>query len=197
MLSVLTPTGARPEAFAKCVEWMQAQDYAKPVKWVIVDDGPDAMPTPSIDCWEVLHIQPEPLWTGENTQARNILAGLEHVTDRLVIVEDDDQYAPWWLSQCDAWLDKHDLVGENQSVYFNMRTKTEKTLRNTRHASLCQTALKGAAIDTLRQVCKTSKQSIDVRLWSAHKGKLHPYNRGVVGIKGYPGRAGIGIGHRI
>lgn len=198
MLSILTPTGARPEAFAKCVEWMQAQDYAKPVRWVIVDDGPQAMPTPAIDGWEIVHLRPEPYWqAGQNTQARNILAGLNHVTDRVVIVEDDDQYAPWWLSQCDAWLDDDDLVGEGQSVYFNIRTKTEKKLTNGRHASLCQTALKGNAIEALRQVCKLHKSSIDVRLWSTYNGKLYPYNKGVVGLKGYPGRPGIGIGHRL
>lgn len=197
MLSVLTPTGARPEAFAKCVEWMQAQDYAKPVKWVIVDDGPDAMPTPSIDGWDVLHIRPEPLWTGQNTQARNILAGLDHVTDRVVIVEDDDQYAPWWLSQCDAWLDKHDLAGEGQSVYVNLKTGRRMQFKNMAHASLCQTSVKGCGINALKEACQTKEKFIDIALWRSMSGVVYPYAGGVVGIKGYPGRAGIGIGHTI
>lgn len=197
MLSVLTPTGARPEAFAKCVEHMQAQDYAGPVRWVIVDDGPGPMPTPEIDGWEIVHIRPEPLWEpGQNTQRRNMMAGLDYCTDRIAIVEDDDQYAPEWLLTVDRWLDDDDLVGEGGSVYRNLKTGTVKECGNTKHASLCSTAVKGQAVEWLRQACLTGDKFIDIRLWE-NPGKVYPHNGGVIGIKGYPGRPGIGVGHRI
>ena len=128
MLSVLTPTGARPEAFAECVRMMSKQDYTGPVRWVIVDDGLEKMPTPKIDGWEVLHIRPEPLWKpGDNTQSRNLLAGLDYCTDRIVIVEDDDAYADWWLSFCAEKLEKHDLIGESHALYKNIATGGETT----------------------------------------------------------------------
>ena len=44
MLTLLTATGARPEAWAICEQLMARQTYAGPVRWVIVDDGPVAQP---------------------------------------------------------------------------------------------------------------------------------------------------------
>lgn len=195
MLTALTPTGARPEAFAKCVEWMRAQTLSG-ARWVIVDDGPDPEPTPSIDGWEIVHVRPCPLWQeGQNTQKRNVLFGLEFCTDRVAIIEDDDQYAPDWLERVNRWLDTDDLVGESGSIYRNIRTGTERQMNNTKHASLCSTAVKDEGIDWLEMACR-GKAPIDLTLWK-NPGKLYPHDGGVIGIKGYPGRPGIGMGHRI
>lgn len=204
MISILTPTGARPEAFAVCVEQMSVQTEPGPVRWVIVDDGPEPMPRPSISGWEIVMVRPSPVWRpGWNTLARNLMAGLEYVTDRVVIVEDDDQYAPWWVERCNQWLDQDDLVGESHSVYRHVsgakcEGADEYACGNDAHASLCSTALRGDAIETLRDVCRERSDMIDIRLWRARPGRLRrPDPRGVVGIKGYPGRRGIGIGHQL
>ena len=201
MLSILTPTGARPEAFAACVEMMQAQTYGGPVRWVIVDDGPEAMPTPQIEGWEIQHIRPEPRWEpGWNTLARNILAGLDHCEGRVVICEDDDQYAPWWIEKVNGWLDHADLVGECNSLYVVRGTGKRKLMGNRNHASLCSTALKGPAVGALRAACADDSRGIDLRLWRAFSGSkrlYEPHPRGVVGVKGWPGRPGIGVGHRL
>lgn len=198
MLSVLTPTGARPEAFAACVAQMMAQTYAGPVRWVIVDDGPEPMPTPQIGGWDVVHLRPEPFWApGQNTQHRNMAAGLDHVTDRVVIVEDDDAYAPWWLERCAEWLELDDLVGESHSIYRHLNGATLEC-RNDKHASLCSTAVRGTALDALRRIVGESRRMIDLTLWREVPGRLYPPEpRGVTGIKGYPGRPGIGCGHRL
>ena len=197
MLTALTPTGARPEAFAKCVEQMQAQTL-KGVRWVIVDDGPEAMPTPHVEGWQIVHIRPYPLWSpGQNTQHRNMLEGLSLCTGRVAIVEDDDQYADWWLERVNTWLDDADLVGEAPSLYINIKTGNRKQLHNSRHASLCQTAVKGAGINALLKACESGAKFIDVELWKMLPGKLYKFAGGVVGIKGYPGRPGIGMGHRL
>lgn len=197
MLSVLTPTGARPEAFARCVEQMQAQTFAGPVRWVIVDDGPEAMPTPKVDGWLIVHVRPSPLWEpGQNTQARNLLEGLALCSDRVAIIEDDDQYCPEWLDRVNEWLDHDDLVGEAPSVYRHLNGN-EKKMTNTRHASLCATALKGEKMRRhFESVLRSHKKMIDVMLWKAG-GKIYPQKGGVIGIKGYPGRPGIGVGHRL
>ena len=44
MLTLLTATGARPEAWAICERLMARQTYAGPVRWIIVDAGPEAQP---------------------------------------------------------------------------------------------------------------------------------------------------------
>jgi len=199
VLSVLTPTGARPEAFARCVQLMQRQTIQTPVRWVIVDDGPEPMATPRIRDWQIIHIRPVPLWQpGENTQARNLLEGLKCCGDRVAIVEDDDDYAPWWLETVSRWLDDHDLVGEAPSIYRRLDGSKDRDMGNKRHASLCATAFKGIGVRaTFEQICRQNKTMIDVKLWRACKGRIYPQQCGVIGIKGYPGRPGIGIGHRI
>lgn len=198
MLVAVTPTGGRPEAFAKCIEYMESQTISEPVRWVVVDDGTDPMPTPEVDGWATVHIRPRPLWEpGQNTQARNLLAGLDYVEpgDKLAIIEDDDQYAPDWLERVSGWLDRDDLVGEAPSLYRHLNGN-EKWMNNKRHASLCATAMKGRSIDRFREILEEGGTMIDCRLWKMG-GKIHPWDGGVIGIKGYPGRPGIGVGHRI
>lgn len=196
MITLLTPTGARPEAFANCVKWMQAQTYQGAVRWVIVDDGPEPEQVPCIDGWEIIIVRPTPLWSGKNTQARNMLAGLDHCTDMIAVIEDDDQYAPWWVERCVEWLQHDDLVGECGAIYRNLRSGNERKMNNKNHASLCQTAVKGEAVEALRQACHADKH-IDMALWRSRKGKLYPHQGGVIGLKGYPGRRGIGSGHNL
>lgn len=201
MINLLTPTGARPEAFAKCVEHMKNQTYKGDVRWIIVDDGPEAMKTPKIKNWDIVHLRPEPLWEpGQNTHSRNLKEGLENIEDGepLIIIEDDDEYAPWWIDFCAKNLQKYDLIGEAPSLYRHLNG-TEKYMNNRDHASLCATAMKGDAITKFKRILKY-KKGIDVQLWREYgkrNAKLFPYNGGVVGIKGYPGRPGIGVGHKL
>lgn len=197
-LVALTPTGSRVEAFAKCSEYMQAQTVSEPVRWIVVDDCDPATDVPGVKDWQIVHVRPEPRWEpGQNTQARNLLAGLDYVEpgDKLVIIEDDDQVAPWWLERVSQWLDHDDLVGEAPSLYRHLNGN-ERWMNNKNHASLCATGMKGPAIDRFRKIVTDGGKMIDVRLWKM-RGKLYPWDGGVVGIKGYPGRPGIGVGHRL
>lgn len=200
MLTLLSATGARPSAWALCERWMAAQDYAGPVRWVIVDDG--AIRQPVTFCregWALEVLRPSPRWKpGQNTQARNLLAGLAVIDAdaRLVVIEDDDHYAPDWLSHVAAELERAELVGEVRARYYNMATRRGRELGNTGHASLCCTAMRGAAIDTFRQACLRSPKFIDLELWRRHRSRHLFGGHRVTGIKGLPGRGGIGIGHK-
>lgn len=200
MLTLLTATGARPKAWALCERWMAAQDYAGPVRWLIVDDGPVAQPvTFQRDGWSLEVIRPQPFWKpGQNTQARNLLAGLAHCSaqDRVVCIEDDDHYAPDWLSHVAGQLQIAELVGEIRARYYNLRTRQGRELPNTAHSSLCSTALRGRAIDGLRKVCQGHHKFIDMTLWQRWPDKHLFDGHRVVGIKGLPGRGGIGAGHK-
>ncbi len=72
-------------------------------------------------------------------------------------------------------------------------------MANVNHASLCSTAMTGAALEAFRRVCAEHDTYIDVQLWKSAVTKIihKPSPRGVVGRKGLPGRPGIGVGHRL
>jgi hypothetical protein len=199
MMTLITTTGTRPEAFGLCQKWMKAQTYKGAVRWIIVDDGQEAQPIKfRRSGWTLDVVRPEPFWEpGQNTQARNLRCALDRVNpdDKVLIIEDDDYYAPTWIEQVDAALEKAELVGETRARYYNIRTKIYRQLENKGHASLCATGMRGAAVETLRSVCRPSIQFIDLLLWQAHSSKYLFDGHLTVGIKGLPGRGGIGMGH--
>lgn len=200
MLTLLTATGCRPRAWAICQSLMMAQTYTGPARWVVVDDGHEMQPLAfEREGWVVEIIRPAHRWRqGMNTQALNLLAGLDVIgkDDRVVIIEDDDYYAPEWLETVAGWLDSADLVGEGQARYYNVATGRYKQMSNRRHASLCSTAMKGAALSLFRRCCIPNVQFIDLNLWQTFTGTKAIYDTALtVGTKGLPGRCGIGSGH--
>ena len=199
MLTLMTMTGARPEAFRLCQHFMARQDYVGRVRWLVVDDGQEATPVGfAREGWSVEVIRPEPFWEpGQNTQARNILAGLDRVApdDRLLVIEDDDWYAPDWLSKVAQELEHAELVGETHARYYNLQQRVARQLTNAQHASLCASAMRGAALRLFRQVAQERPVFIDLDLWKRAPSKKLFTGHRVVGMKGLPGRGGIGMGH--
>ena len=81
--------------------------------------------------------------------------------------------------------------------YFTPLELAPQTNINNQHASLCSTGMKGDALKLFREVCKPGVQFIDIGLWREFKGsKILECGNRVVGIKGMPGRGGIGMGHK-
>ena len=200
MLTLLTATGARPVAWAICEKLMARQDYTGDVRWVVVDDGPEPQPvTFSRPGWSVEVIRPEPFWKpGQNSQSRNLLAGLEVILadEQVIIIEDDDYYAPNWLTVVAEKLESLDLVGLNRAKYYNLKMKKYRQMGNVNHSSLCSTAMRGEALKVFRAVCEPRHKFIDMALWRDVEGSKHLFNgQNVIGIKGLPGRPGIGCGH--
>ena len=201
MLTLLTTTGCRPEAWAICEKLMLRQDYDGDVRWVVVDDGEIQQPiTFKRDKWLLEVVKPSHVWKiGANTQQKNLIAGLRHISEseNLVIIEDDDYYAPNYLTTVSGLLNNSNLIGQSGSKYYNVKTKKHRQLSNVFHSSLCSTAMKGDAIAFFKTVCQSKKELIDVELWRRYKGKKQLYRADcVIGIKGLPGRDGIGIGHK-
>ena len=91
------------------------------------------------------------------------------------------------------WL--AELVGEIRARYYNVSTHIGRELTNTQHASLCATAMRGRALQTFRTACETYERFIDLELWKRHDDKHLFGGHRVVGLKGLPGRGGIGMGH--
>lgn len=202
MLTLLTTTGCRPQAWGLCEAMMAAQDVEGPVRWVIVDDGPEAQPIAfRRDGWEVEVIRRRPYWSpGQNTQAANLAAGLREIGDdeRVAVIEDDDGYLAGYLSAVSAWLDRAELVGESHARYYHVGRRVWRLCGNTDHASLCSTGVRGEALRLLRELVTENAKFIDIALWRGFAGRrLLQHTQHVVGIKGLPGRGGIGAGHRM
>ena len=208
-LTLLTTTGERPLAWSLCERLMLAQTFEGPVRWVVVDDGREAQPlTFERAGWSVEVLRPQPAWApGQNTQARNLQTGLRAIgaDERVVIVEDDDHYAPAYLDDVARRFDAGaELIGEAPARYYNVPQRRARQLHNQRHASLCTTSVAGAALSALRAAAQRSgAEFIDLTLWRSALAarrdlRVLPTGRSplVHGIKGLPGRAGIGMGHR-
>jgi len=199
-LTLLTPTGLRPAAWELCERWMAHQTYAGPVRWVVVDDGklPQWVRF-SRPGWTLEVIRPEHRWSGENTQARNFIAGLKTIgpDERVAVIEDDDYYAPGWLDRIDLELQTASLVGQGWNRYYHVKTGAIRENDNSRHASLCASAFRGDALELFRRQCKRAPRLIDVPMWK-HASSRRVFNaKLVIGMKGLPGRSGIAGGHEM
>jgi hypothetical protein len=99
-------------------------------------------------------------------------------------------------------LDNFYIVGEAKAKYYNIKHKCYKICGNVNTASLCQTAFRSDLLTTFYTCClKRDSSFIDSRLWNKSTlGKKCVFQDGralCVGIKGMPGRNGIGMGHRM
>lgn len=201
MLTLVTATGARPEAWALCERWMLRQTFAGPVRWVIVDDGPEPQPIAFRRAgWELVLIRPAPFWRpGQNTQARNLRKGLDACSrdDVVVFIEDDDHYSPTWLADVSLQAPRAEVVGTPRARYYNLPARVARQLVNAKHSSLCSTAIRGSALGLMRRILKRADKFIDLQLWrESHSRHLFAGTQ-VTGIKGLPGRGGIGMGHSL
>lgn len=214
-VSLLTPTGNRPEAFALCERWMAQQTY-KPDFWIVVDDGVE--PTPVSDPFIKYIRAPIPWQPGQNTQKSNLQEGTKHylMGDVVFIIEDDDYYAPTYLEDMLGMLSTQkqkesinrgyvypSLIGSARARYYHLRTRTYRVMGNTHHASLAQTGMtKEVVQDVFSPILETERGMFDIKLWNSFSSP-NVYMRGVldkktnnhVSIKGMPGRPGIGVGH--
>jgi hypothetical protein len=196
MLWLLTPTDGRPEAFALLQRWIAAQDWLDGFRWLVGtrDAGPYGLRMNQI-------VVEQGETGGRHPLASNLLACLRMLDmkadDLAVIVEDDDYYAPGYLTQMAALSDGVSLCGQGFARYYNVRTRRFRQMGNRRHASLAQTAFKADVIPLLRSICERGVPRIDLPLWHEWRGsKRLGEPGGHVSIKGMPGAAGIGVGHR-
>jgi bifunctional DNA-binding transcriptional regulator/antitoxin component of YhaV-PrlF toxin-antitoxin module len=176
---------------------MSRQTYTGPVQWVVVDDClPYTETTLNQDI-----VRPVPVWTAGtgHTLSRNLREGLGIArNDAVIVIEDDDWYSPEYVQTVVDRLESQPvmtLCGECPSRYYNVRTRCYHELHNRRHASLCQTAFRLEMVPVVLGLLRGDGPWIDIKLWGALDGVLHEGGL-CVGIKGMPGRDGIGMGHQ-
>lgn len=120
--------------------------------------------------------------------------------DTIAFIEDDDWYGSTHLETLATMLVGHDIAGECPALYYHVGIRAAWQHDNQTHASLCQTAISRAVLPTLKSIAETRTPAIDLELWRMVRGG-RPYapvggKRSCVGIKGLPGRAGLGSGHQ-
>jgi hypothetical protein len=208
-IAIITPTGGRPKQIQLCAEFMHRQDYEGKVLWVIVDD---VLPVTTKfisnefrDNWKVLKIYPQKKWMpGLNTQASNLLKGIDIIAffevDYVFIIEDDDYYSPQYLSVMMEKLKGCDVAGQMYTIYYDVVNRGWMRNGNVGHASLFQVAFRLSVLDTFKAICTQKNKFIDMSFFRAinhRKVNLFDGQDLAIGIKGLPGRAGIGMGHRM
>jgi hypothetical protein len=215
MIALITPTGARPAQFELCQMFMRRQTFTGEVVWCIVDDAqPRSTEMVQADFkpgWTIIKIYPSPIWQhGQNTQARNIEAGMNALLanyqradiEAIFIIEDDDYYRPVYLERMMARFADYKVLGEMNTVYYNVFYRNYFVNRNTSHVSLFQLAFRPEMIELFASNYR--QQFIDFKFFEklhsllyVHRGEVGLFNEGnlAIGMKGMPGRAGIGAGH--
>jgi hypothetical protein len=208
LVTAITPTGDRPLPFALCRRWM-GQQTRKPDQWLVIDDGR----VPMIPSGEFQYVRREPRPDDPpHTLCANMATAIPLVKgDKIIIIEDDEYYAPEYVAEMSARLDSYEVAGIGDSKYYHLPTGRWNTFGNRGHASLAQTAFRKSLLPMLSDFLATGNviDWLDMKIWSwvdESKKTSRPITYILfvdsdkslyTGIKGLPGRKGMGEGHNL
>lgn len=199
-ITLITPTGSRQSAFELCEKYM-ARQTVKHTQWIVIDDSPQ---TPTQCHLRQTYIMGPKEWRpGINTQRLNLDAAIPLITgDYIFIIEDDDWYAPTYLEIMMKLLKIFPMVGEGNAKYYNIVTRQWRELKNMLHCSLSQTGFRRDLLPVFDEAVNSGEIYIDIVIWrKARERQIKAINcidmNLALGMKGLPGRTGIGVGHRI
>lgn len=203
-ISLITPTGSRPAAFKLCEQWMKNQRNLGPHKikeWLVVDDCQN---NPTKCTMGQTYLKGPKEWRpGFNTQRYNMDVLLERVTgDIILVIEDDEYYSPEYLSTMVKLLESASIAGLSNSRYYHLQAPGWKFMNNYQHASLCQSAIRKEALPLLVDAVHSGEYYFDIQLWkkaleTGASSVLLSNTNLSIGIKGMPGRSGLGAGHEM
>lgn len=201
MISLVTCTGGRPELFKLTEHFMKRQFIPPQYQWIVVDDC-----TPPTKCtMGQLYIRGPRDWTpGLNTQRYNMELALEQVKGEWIyIIEDDDYYAPAYLTTMHKHLETMGAkaVGIGNAKYYHVGVPGYKYLRNYTHAALSMTAFHVSLLPILKEAVNSGEFFFDSFFWRKVMNQRIPFtiiNNSTlsVGLKGLPGRNGLTHSHR-
>lgn len=200
-ITLITPTGGREESLKRCIGYISrfVKPIDVPIQWIIVDDFiHDRIYDVQVNGIRTEIVKPSHVWRhGINTQAQNLLAACNHVQyEHIIFIEDDDWYGPHHLMNIHHGLLTADIVGENPARYYHVPSRSYRVMQNTIHASLCQTGMRSSILDKFIYVCRNHMNLIDWNFWQTTNKYDFLQTKNCVGMKGLPGRPGIGVGHR-
>lgn len=202
-VTIITCTADNPLAFSLCERWVSRSiEWAdlKPhqVQWIVSDGG--RQPVRCTQGQEHV-VNGDPRDPKKNF-LRNMEVALQRVrSEKIVFCEHDDWYADSCLAVTMDRLDNWELVGEARAKYYNVATRRYRICGNTTHASLCQTGIRKSLVPfLLSHLVRARSTFVDLHLWKhapTTSRMLAPESRKCVGLKGLPGKGGIGMGHRL
>lgn len=203
-LTLITPTADQPIGMALCERYMVAQTaWSRVARWVVVDDGEEKA---SLSLGqEHVRREREPGCSGVQSFCSNLLAAVPFVeTEYVAIIEHDDCYHERHLEFLLDWLSRPEvlLAGDDEQRYYHVGLRQWRVFDNWRGASLYTTGFRQQVLPLYEraaaQCLKHNAKGVDAFLWDEMEERHKRTYRvsQAVGIKGLPGRAGIGIGHR-
>lgn len=169
-ITVITCTGDRPFSFDLLRRWM-ANQVMKPDQWLVVDDGQ----VPIYPTEEFEYHRRMPTSTGyAHTLCLNMLEVIPKVrNEKVIIMEDDDWYSPTYISYMSDLLEKADLVGLGNLIFYypSMAKYMEKSVL--KQPAFGQTAFRKHILHIIKEICDNApnefdlcgKGLIDVFLW--------------------------------
>jgi len=206
----ITPTGDRPIPFELSRKWMSRQ-MVKPTKWIIVDDGKIPMEPWEYEDYE-FYVRREPQPDDpKHTLVKNVETALlwvnRYINDtKIIFWEDDEYYSSEYIAEMSSRLDKTQVVGIGCAKYYHLPTGGYMLHSNMQHASLAQTAFHISVLPMVDECVAQGmeKDWLDCNIWRRvikSKGAIHhdifkDTKKLFVGMKGLPGRFGIGCGHK-
>lgn len=201
----ITCTGDRPEAFALLKQWMINQ-VVEPDQWIVVDDG--QIPLEDTEGFEYYRREPQPN-DYKHTLCLNLALALTKVKySKIIIMEDDDWYSPIYIDYMSNLLEKTDLVGLGNLIFYYPSLKKYMEKGTVKQPALAQTAFKKEMIPILQDICKKAlnipdlhnKGLVDTVLWKypidkSKKMIVYCDKYLTMGMKGMPGRIGLTTHH--
>lgn len=117
--------------------------------------------------------------------------------DWIIIMEDDDSYRNDHIERYSRYMDRYDFIGDQSSLYYNIREHRYQVFKHPRRASLYTTAFRVSALDRFRWPADNTV-FLDIKLWEYAKTKRCKFiDSGAVGIKGHGCGMRGGKGHRM
>jgi glycosyltransferase involved in cell wall biosynthesis len=169
----------------------------RPDQWIVIDDGK----TPMKPYAEMEYVRREPKTTDPKfTLGVNLAAAIPLIRgNKVLIMEDDEWYGARYVEIMTDKLNQAEVVGIGCSKYYHIGVGKYIKHNNMDHASLAQTGFRSSFINEFISFLE-GNPFIDLRIWKAigKRGLIftdHDIESLYCGIKGLPGRTGIGSGH--
>lgn len=198
-ITLITPTADQPIGIRLLEKYVQRQTV-KYDQWIIADDGVESA---TLTMGQT-HLIRKRRHEGGASLVANVLAMIPEIKgDIIIILEHDDYYSADHIAVCIEQLRRKNImaVGSQWQRYYNLQVRKWIQLRNIGSA-LCNTAFKKDVLLNLQRAAESAfrKKSygVDRFFWESipqSQWGVHQINT-VVGMKGLPGRKGLGVGHR-
>lgn len=213
-LTLITPTRCRPKAFSFLEGYIRRQTFFEAggsVQWIVVNDSPTGRDQYSYTMGQQVIDRDASKDAGRHSLVCNYEAALPHIQhEHILFIEDDDYYAPTYLSIMWYALEKSPLAGVCPSWYYHVAGRRWRSLRNYENAALACTGITAEVLPVFKQALAIPGiVFLDSWLWAHWAGTLGMDREIVtncyrvqgqplqVGIKGLThGIRGVGIGHQ-